>query len=805
MGQLHIDLYIAKPADRRLLCDFLRELGFDVFASEFVEETPRAHAGSSLVIADGAGARHYGSRLLELKWRSGPSFLPILITLPAAASSLPWLRLGFDDVIRQPIQKEELRARLDVYLRFRTQSEQYRSVFEDALIGLCRLAPDGRILIGNAAFARMLGYASIGELFERTDGVASRVAPSSDELRALLATERYAVALETTWRRADGEMVEARESVRCVAGDDGAPLYFESSIEDVSERQRLHASESAARRAAERQRKEKIVLADIYHDLAGSLRPEEIRAAIVRAVRELTGSDAASFIHREETDVVHTHPVGLDPALGGLRIPIERSISGRAISEGKPVVVRDVESEERFALDEVRSMHMRSVAIVPVGARTSTGAIGTYWSEPHQVGEDELRMMCALANAADVALANARLFEQMQTARLLAEEANRLKDEFLATVSHELRTPLTAIIGWATILRDDLLDNPIATEGLEVIERQSRAQSKIIEDLLDVSRIITGKLLIEFVRVDIGKVVAAAVESIQTMARQKGVSIGAGAMQRPVFARGDAARLQQVVGNLLSNAVKFTPAGGSVDVRVEVSEDDVVITVADTGEGIEPDFLPFVFDRFRQADGRTTRAHGGLGLGLAIVRNLVELHDGAVSVASEGPGRGATFTVNLPVASEQATLPAGRRNGVPHVPRAPQSLEGRVLLVVDDDPDTRRLLENILSRRGATVLIASSVDEAMALLAAESPDVLISDIGMPGRDGFDLIRTVRTQWPGLPAIAVSAFARLSDQERALADGFQAFVAKPVEADALVSTVARLAGEGPGPNARRSAS
>jgi PAS domain S-box-containing protein len=805
MPQQQIDLYVANPVDRRLLCEFLRELGYIALASDLTEETPSVHAGVSLVIADTGGARRYGRRLLELKWRTGPSFLPFLIMLPASASSIPWLQMGYDDIIRQPMAKGELKARLEVFLRFRSQSEQYRSIFEDALIGLCRIAPDGRILIGNSAFCRMLGHESFSALCDDGDALAPRVSPTNAELVRRFESEDRIVGLESTWRRRDGSELFALENVHKVRDDEGTVLYYESSIEDTTERrrrdeqlrrsreerERLHVRETAARVAAEKHLSEKILLADVYRDLASSLEPSDVSAAICRAVHQITGSDGATFVLRDGAEVIYSDECSIEPLWKGQRFPIDDCVSGWVMVHRKPAIVDDIFSDERVPIEAYRPTFVRSMAIVPVREHDPIGAIGTYWSQPHKAGEHEIRMMRALADAADVAFANARLFEQMKEARLEAEAASRLKDEFLATVSHELRTPLTAIIGWSAILRGDVAGNAAASEGLEIIERQGRAQAKIIDDLLDVSRIITGKLHLDIDRVDVDAIVSAAVDSISPSADHKRVAV--------TVARGSiAARLQQVVWNLLSNAVKFTPPGGRIAVRSDVTERDVVITVTDSGEGISPDFLPYVFDRFRQADGRTTRAHGGLGLGLAIVRNLVELHNGTVRVESPGLGRGATFSVRLPRGDAHPITsgPNGYGNGAAVSYQSEQRIQltGLELLVVDDDPDTRGLLASLLARRGAAVRTARSVDEALELLGAFTPDVLVSDIGMPGRDGFDLIRAVRARSSApLPAVAVTAYARHSDQERALAEGFQAFVAKPVEPEDLVAVVARLAG------------
>lgn len=390
--------------------------------------------------------------------------------------------------------------------------------------------------------------------------------------------------------------------------------------------------------------------------------------------------------------------------------------------------------------------------------------------------------------------------EDLRRARKTAEEASRLKDEFLATVSHELRTPLTAVIGWAHILRVGQLDEAGAARALETVERNARAQNQLIEDLLDISRIITGKLRLDVGPIDPVGFLEAAVEAVQPAAEAKGVRLqkvldtGTGAIS------GDADRLQQVVWNLLSNAIKFTPKDGLVELRLERVNSHIEITVTDTGAGIEPEFLPFVFDRFRQADGSTTRAHGGLGLGLAIVRHLVELHGGTVRADSEGEGRGAIFTVRLPLipvylrGGEPEERAAARANTSFSPAEGDERLDGVRLLVVDDEADTGEMLMAMLTRSGAEVVVARSAEEALAEIERSRFDLLISDIGMPGADGYELLSRVRNLPAGagrLPAVALTAYARTEDRLRALRAGYQTHVPKPVEPAELIAVVSSL--------------
>jgi signal transduction histidine kinase len=405
---------------------------------------------------------------------------------------------------------------------------------------------------------------------------------------------------------------------------------------------------------------------------------------------------------------------------------------------------------------------------------------------------------------------------QLEGAREAAEGANRLKDEFLATVSHELRTPLTAMLGWARMLRGADIDEATLEEGLETIERNANAQAQLIEDLLDLSRIVTGKLRLTVRPSEIVPVVHEAIDSVRLAADAKGIrlrllheALGQGGG----LVSGDPDRLRQVVWNLLTNAIKFTPRGGSISVRIDRVGSRVRVSVTDTGRGIGRDFLPHVFDRFRQADASSTRRHGGLGLGLSICRHLVELHGGTIDAQSEGEGKGAVFTVMLPLMPPAPEKPHPRRGedacgaGAAHGAdgngergfKGKPVLAGLRVLVVDDEPDARRLLSAVLERCKAEVHAAASVAEALAALEARRPDVLLSDIGMPGEDGYSLIRRIRQLPPdrggSMPAAALTAFARAEDRQRALAAGFQAYISKPVEPEVLVSAVARLAGRG----------
>jgi PAS domain S-box-containing protein len=392
------------------------------------------------------------------------------------------------------------------------------------------------------------------------------------------------------------------------------------------------------------------------------------------------------------------------------------------------------------------------------------------------------------------------LLRSERAARETAEAASRIKDEFLATLSHELRTPLNAILGWSQILSNDPSPGDVA-EGTRIIERNARVQTQIIEDLLDMSRIVSGKIRLDIQRLDPAAIVRAAVETVQPAADAKGIRLHAllDSIAGPVS--GDPNRLQQVFWNLLTNAVKFTPKGGRVQVLMERVNSHIEVSVIDTGEGIRPEFLPHVFDRFRQADASTTREHGGLGLGLAIVKQLVELHGGSVRVKSGGVGLGTTFVVVLPVTiihPEHEPDRPRRHPGAGSTPILDDScvqIKGLRILVVDDEADARLLVKRLLEDCKATVITASSAQEALGLLKSHRPDVLVSDIGMPNEDGYTFIHRVRALSPAeggeTPAIALTAYARSEDRMKAVLAGFEQHVVKPVEPAELIAMIASL--------------
>jgi PAS domain S-box-containing protein len=388
-------------------------------------------------------------------------------------------------------------------------------------------------------------------------------------------------------------------------------------------------------------------------------------------------------------------------------------------------------------------------------------------------------------------------------ARQHAEEADRLKDEFLATLSHELRTPLTSILGWASMIRNGEVEGSNASRAIETIERNARSQARLIDDLLDVSRIITGNLRLDLHPLNLAPIVEAALDALRPTADVKGMKLQTRFVPGQCLVKGDPNRLRQVIWNLLSNAIKFTPRHGSVSIDLTCVESTARLTVSDTGEGISPEFLPYVFDRFRQAEGSISRKQGGLGLGLAVARHLVELHGGTIRAESKGIGKGAVFSVDLPLAQERRD-PARSEERRREVERRRSRmgavrLDGVHVLLVEDDDDSRKLLGTMLKRNGARVTSTKSAAEALAVFEGELPDVLISDIGMPDQDGYELMRKLRALPPQrggkTPAIALTGYASRKDRDRALNSGYQQHMAKPIEQADMIKAIAALVGRG----------
>jgi signal transduction histidine kinase len=475
----------------------------------------------------------------------------------------------------------------------------------------------------------------------------------------------------------------------------------------------------------------------------------------------------------------------------GYRAAVEGHTPWRPDTDNpEPIVVADVTLEPSLAglLPTIVSEGIAAMAFIPLVSRGRViGKFMLYYDEPHALSTDELQLGSLIAWQVAFAVERTRAEAQARRSEAAAAEASRLKDEFLATLSHELRTPLNAIFGWVQILQTGVISPERLRHAIDVIGRNTNLQARLIEDILDVSRIISGKLEIENAPVLLAPLIDTVVSGVVPAAQAKNIELVRTTPTDLPVIDGDAKRLHQVLGNVLSNAVKFTPSGGRIDVRCVDEGDAIAIEVQDSGNGIAPEFLPYIFDRFRQADSRAIRRHGGLGLGLAIARHLVEQHRGEICASSDGPGLGTTVHIRLPV----STAPSGKTvtaSSAPDESDGALQMHGMTVLVVDDQADSCELLAALFERQGARVVQCDSAESALGVLSDVAANLLIADIAMPDIDGYELIRRVRGTHPALPAIAVSAYARPQDRRRALSAGFDGYCAKPVEAPQLLRAV-----------------
>jgi PAS domain S-box-containing protein len=574
---------------------------------------------------------------------------------------------------------------------------------------------------------------------------------------------------------------------------DGTVREWVGSNTDISE----------ARRAEERATR----LQAATSALSQALTPGDVaRAILTEALRGLGAELGVVYRQRSDGTLEILYSAGYSEAyLDHFRTlpPDAHNPVVEAVRTGQVLSYRSSEDVARH-YPEVAALrspeHDQAVTVLPMWVNgRSVGALVLSIATKRAGSAEELRFLRMLAQQCGEALERARLYEVAEQERQRAEQASRLKDDFLGVLSHELRTPLTAILGWVQILRTRELTPDKRERALETVERNARSQTQLIEDLLDVNRIVSGKLRLDVRPTQPAKVIESALEVVRPAAEAKGLQLQAVLDPEVGTLQADPSRLQQVVWNLLSNAVKFTPPGGHVTVRLSRGPAHVEIQVQDTGDGITASFLPHVFERFRQADPSSTRRQGGLGLGLSIVRQLVELHGGMVEAHSAGQGQGATFTVRLPLVAPRPDAAEPVRvqpsPGLSLPVNYPKELRGRRILVVDDDTDTREFLTTLLQEGGAQVSSAASATQALTLLNQEQPDLLISDIGMPEMDGYAFIREVRRGAPErggrVPAVALTAYAREQDRTAALLAGFDTHVAKPLNPSELLGVAVSL--------------
>jgi PAS domain S-box-containing protein len=692
----------------------------------------------------------------------------------------------------------------------RESDQRLRAMFAQAAVGIAISELDGRLAQVNAKFAHILGYEP-GELHGLSAydiSHADDVEMTRANVARLLAGEIPDYSYEKRYLRKDGAIVWTITSVGLLKDPQGRPRQFIGVIEDITERKRAEAALEEERHGLE-------VLNAAGMKLASNLEPQSIVQAVTDAATELSGAKFGAFFYnvvgeRGEAYQLYTLSGAPREAFEKFGMPrntpvFEPTFRGESVVRSDDIT-RDPRYGKMAPHHGMPKGHLavKSYLAAPVVSRSGEVLGGLFFGHP-QPGvftERAERLVAGVAAQAAIALDNARLYESERRARAHAERMSELKDEFLATLSHELRTPLSAILGWAQVIGSRPMQGEDLRRAVQVIERNARAQTRLIEDLLDMSRITSGRVRLDVQAIHAAALVEAALETVRPAAEAKGVRLEKLLDPQAGPVSGDPGRLQQVLWNLLSNAIKFTPRGGKVQVVLQRVNSHIELSVADTGIGIQADFLPHVFDRFRQADGSTTRRHGGLGLGLAIAKHLVELHGGTMRAASLGEGRGATFTVELPLMVVHPAAGAERRvhpSTVVHeaAPATLPDLSGLTVLAVDDEADARELIRRVLEDCGARVVTACSAEESLALLEREKPHVLVSDIGMPGSDGFDLLRRLRALGRGtagdLPAIALTAFARSEDRMKILRAGFRMHVSKPVEAAELCIAVANAAG------------
>jgi PAS domain S-box-containing protein len=625
--------------------------------------------------------------------------------------------------------ENEIEHRRAAEKALRDSQRELKDFVENATIGMHWVGPDGTILWANDAELALLGYT-------REEYVGRNIADfhadrsTIEDILGRLCSGNEIHDYEARLRAKDGSIRHVAIS-SSVLFDQGKFVHTRCFTRDITDRKRLED--------------ERQLLLDAATILNGSLDVESRLSEIAQLV---SGRFAPSCI----IDLVRDDG-------SAERVAVASSGDAELPSDGNP---------EKSLLTAIR-FDDRVLGTIGFGGRSFTAA-------DRPLAKD-------LASRIACALENARLYR-------LAQEGNRAKDEFLATLSHELRTPLTAILGWARMLRGDVIDPQMVRSALETIERSARAQAALIDDILDLSRVITGKLALQMELLDLGPIVESAVDTVRVAATARGIQIQYRRAAEPMFVMGDATRLQQIVWNLLSNAVKFSPEESVVSIELRRTDSAARVVVRDRGIGIRREFLPHVFEPFRQGDANTTRSHGGLGLGLAIVKHFVESHGGTVAVESAGEGRGSTFTIALPLAArakERLRRPVAESTG--------SNLTGTSVLVVDDDRDTRTFVSAALKTYGADVMAADSVDEACAMFEQRRPHVVVTDIAMPVRDGFDLLRHLRDNGEVTPAIALTALGRADDEQRIIAAGFDAYARKPFDPAEFADIVASVRDRG----------
>jgi PAS domain S-box-containing protein len=684
----------------------------------------------------------------------------------------------------------------------RESEERFRAMFNQAAVGITLVALDGEFIQVNPALCEITGY-SHEELIKLNFQEITH--PDDLEIdwenaRRVLAREISGYSLEKRYIRKDGSIVWTNLTSSAVWDAKGVPKYALGIIEDISERKQFETTQN--------------FLVEVSTLLAASLDYEIALENVANLAVPALADWCIVDVFQPDWSSKQIAIAIADPKKVNILDEIRRRYRPKTRAKqllqqlqlGISVFYPELSdshlaqmAEDDEHLQLLQSLGIRSLMVIPVRSRGQLfGAISFFTAESGRYYQQiDLALAEDIARRAATAIDNARLYQETQQARAQAETANRIKDEFLAVLSHELRTPLNPILGWAKLLRTRKFDEATKIQALETIERNAKLQTQLIGDLLDVSRILQGKVRLNLYAVDLKVAIAAALETVRLAAEAKSIQIHTVLSNDIGKVLGDSDRLQQVMWNLLSNAVKFTPTEGLVEVRLQQVGLDAQIQVIDTGKGINPEFLPYVFDYFRQADAKTTRVFGGLGLGLAIVRHLVELHGGTVQAESLGEGQGATFTVSLPLLKNSELRISSGEASQSEISNDDTLLVGVKILLVDDQADVREFFSFALEQYGATVTAVESADEVLKILVQSKPDILLSDIGMPLMDGYMLLREIRKlpkeQGGQIPAIALTAYAGEINYNQAMAAGFQKHLPKPVDPVDLAIAIANLIG------------
>jgi signal transduction histidine kinase/ActR/RegA family two-component response regulator len=588
-------------------------------------------------------------------------------------------------------------------------------------------------------------------------------------------------------------------------------------MQDITDRKRTEAErdlllllEQQARKHAEQTAERITQLQSVTASLAEDLTPSQIASVVITSGVSALGANAGivSVLNQEGTELSVLHVMGYFQTIidAGFSYPANSATPiADSISLRSPIIIETLaEWEQRYPQFNERLTIGGNGALAAFPLIVDQKVLGGFelsFSNARNLTQNDQDFILALTQQCAQALERSQLYKAERIAREQAESANRVKDEFLAVLSHELRTPLNPILGWARLLRSRTFSPAKTSQALEPIERNALIQTQLIEDLLDVSRILQGKLSLNKATINLESTIRAALETVRLSAEAKAITIQTTYTAGVGQVSGDGNRLQQVMWNLLSNAVKFTPSGGTVKVHLTQIDAYAQIQITDTGKGINPDFLPHVFDYFRQADSATTRKFGGLDLGLAIVRQIIELHGGTIAATSPGEEQGATFTIQIPIIAPTELEEAIVEDNLFSNESLSNSLSGLKILVVDDERDSREYVAFVLEDQGATVVMAANAKEALEIYEQSPPDFLISDIGMPDMDGYALMREIRTRLAGqnlsgtseklIPALALTAYAGECDEQQAIASGFQRHLSKPVDPAELIRLVVDL--------------